>query len=294
MEQLTDKDWSRFEADGFLKLGRVVCAEELDVLRKRLDDIMSGTADLEYGVLIMQLDRVSKEEESPGPMTRGFKGPSLNYRKLEGLEIDPEFLQYMRNPLFREICRQAYGNRPVSVFRAMIMNKPPAGGTRLQWHQDRWSHLDRDPLVTVYTSLDPATEQHGCLCILPGSHKWGLINPDAVSGWLTPEQIQERVKEEGTVHLELAAGEAVLLHNWLLHSSGLNRSGRSRRAFSFCVMDAQTQDLGSSGPASQAVLFGAGELSSEGMLAARQAGPSASEIYLPADLELNAEESKPA
>jgi ectoine hydroxylase-related dioxygenase (phytanoyl-CoA dioxygenase family) len=40
--------------------------------------------------------------------------------------------------------------------------------------------------------------------------------------------------------LELAAGEVVLFHNWLLHSSDINRSGIPRRAFSVCYMDAET------------------------------------------------------
>jgi ectoine hydroxylase-related dioxygenase (phytanoyl-CoA dioxygenase family) len=41
-------------------------------------------------------------------------------------------------------------------------------------------------------------------------------------------------------HLELKPGEAVLLHNYLLHASDVNRTDISRRAFSVCYMDART------------------------------------------------------
>ena len=43
------------------------------------------------------------------------------------------------------------------------------------------------------------------------------------------------------VHLELDAGEAVLLHNWTLHRSGTNATAIARRAFSVCYMDAATR-----------------------------------------------------
>ena len=45
------------------------------------------------------------------------------------------------------------------------------------------------------------------------------------------------------VHLELEPGEAVLLHNWLLHASDVNKTDQSRRAFSVCYMDARTRNL---------------------------------------------------
>src|SRR5207237_5228782 len=96
----------------------------------------------------------------------------------------------MQRPLFRDICEQVYGDEtPVAAFRAMFMNKPAHQGTLLPWHQDRWSYLDRDPLITVWTALDPATIANGCVEVIPGSHKFGLINPEHTSGYLTEEQI---------------------------------------------------------------------------------------------------------
>ena len=40
---------------------------------------------------------------------------------------------------------------------------PTSGGSQLGWHQDRWSTLDRDPKITVYLAIDPATEENGCM-----------------------------------------------------------------------------------------------------------------------------------
>jgi ectoine hydroxylase-related dioxygenase (phytanoyl-CoA dioxygenase family) len=122
----------------------------------------------------------------------------------------------------------------------MFMNKPAHQGTLLPWHQDRWSYLDRDPLITVWTALDPATIANGCVEIIPGSHRFGLINPEHASGYLNEEQITRFTSDAKTIYLELKAGEAVLLHNWLLHRSDTNSTDIARRAFSVCYMDART------------------------------------------------------
>ena len=124
----------------------------------------------------------------------------------------------------------------------MFMNKPANRGTWLPWHQDRWTFIDPDPLLTIWTALDPATKENGCVQIVPGSHRNGLINPEHLSGFLTKEQALEHCPPEKIVHLELKAGEVVLLHNHLLHASDINRSAQSRRAFSVCYMDASTRD----------------------------------------------------
>jgi len=170
------------------------------------------------------------------------QGATLAYRKIQDLEIDELFLAYMRRPVFREVCARAYGSQtPIAAFRAMFMNKPSRKGTFLPWHQDRWNYLDRDPLVTTWMALDPATVANGCVQVIPGSHKFGLINTAHPSGFLAAEQVPRYCRPESIVYLEVEPGEVVLLHNWLLHASDVNRTDASRRAFSVCYMDGHTR-----------------------------------------------------
>ena len=122
----------------------------------------------------------------------------------------------------------------------MFMNKPAKQGTKLPWHQDAWTNLDRQPLITLWTALDPATKANGCVEVIPGSHKGGLVNPEHSSGFLTEEQAAELCTPDKTVFLELKPGEVALLHNWLIHSSDINQTEISRRAFSVCYMDGNT------------------------------------------------------
>jgi phytanoyl-CoA hydroxylase len=238
---LSDAQWTLFQDQGFLILGKLLSADELRALQQRIDEIMLGNAHVPYDKMLMQLDSKTGNYDDVGEQTKGFKGATLNYRKIQDLEFDPLFLRYTQKPIFRDICTRLLGpEADVSVFRAMFMNKPAGRGTWLPWHQDRWNFLNRDPEITVWTALDPATVENGCLQIVPGSHHWGILNPEHHSAHLTDVQAAQHVPPDKIVWLKLQAGEVALLHNWLLHASDVNRSKQTRRAFSVCYMDAGT------------------------------------------------------
>ena len=241
MQFITNEQWTSFERDGYLRLGPLLNDDMLAALQQRIDEIMLGTAAIDYDRVMMQLDPSTSEYKDISAQTKGHKASTRHYRKIQDLELDPLFLDYMRHPVARELCARTYGpDTPIASYRAMFMNKPAGSGTFLPWHQDRWTHLDRDPLLTLWTALDPATAANGCVQVLPSSHRMGLINPEHPSGFLTDEQSAAVVEEVSPMHLELDAGEAVLLHNWLLHSSDTNHTKIARRAFSVCYMDANT------------------------------------------------------
>lgn len=261
---LSDNQWLQFERHGFLKLGKLLDEHELAELQERVDQIMLGRAVVPYDRMLMQLDSATGKYSDAGEQTRGFKGATLEYRKIQDLEYDSVFLKYLQRPIFRDICARLLGaEASVSVFRAMFMNKPAGRGTWLPWHQDRWNYLDRDPPITVWTALDPATVENGCVQVIPGSHRLGIINPAHHSAFLTDEQTAQHVSPDKIVFLELQPGEVVLLYNWLLHASDVNRSTTSRRAFSVCYMDAGTRKGdGESFP----VVFGPGSLQPEELI----------------------------
>ncbi len=269
---ITPAQWESYEKQGFLKLGKLLSDAELAGLRGRIDEIMLGTAPADYERLLMQLDSDTGVYEDSPEQTRGHKGATLGYRKIQDLEHDPLFLAYMQRPIFREICAHEYGEDcSIATFRAMFMNKPARKGTFLPWHQDRWSHLDRDPLVTTWTALDPSTIANGCVQVIPGSHKLGLINPSHGSGFLSKEQAADLCARMPIEHLELEAGEVVLLHNWLVHGSDVNRTDIPRRAFSVCYMDARTR---ASNGETFSVVFGDGALNHLGGTGAGAAAAS--------------------
>ena len=146
-EVLTDEQWKSYGGDGYLRLGKVMTDQELAALRQRIDDIMLGKADINYELLIMQ--REAGEGYEQGTSGRGFKGATLNYRKVGDMENDPLFLSYMQKPLFAHICRRIYNKEKIACFRALFMNKPAQTGSALGYNQDKWEGIvDRDPIIT--------------------------------------------------------------------------------------------------------------------------------------------------
>ena len=63
-EQITDEQWQHFEEHGYVHLGRAD-VEEIGGLQQRIDDIMMGTADIDYEWIMMQLDRADAAAGTP-------------------------------------------------------------------------------------------------------------------------------------------------------------------------------------------------------------------------------------
>jgi phytanoyl-CoA hydroxylase len=234
---LSEREWAQFERDGYLMLGQVISEAEREALGRRMDDIMLGR--VRYEGMPCQLDSESGLYADV-PVGGEWAGPTLNYRKIEQLEKDPLFLAYIQHPVFREITRRVYGEN-VAIYRAMFMNKPARRGTHLPYHQDGGPGfaLTRDPVVTVWTALDDAMVENGCMQVIPGSHRLGLLSERGHT--LTPEREAQYCRDEVSVYLEAPAGTATLLHNLLLHRSGVNPTGRPRRAVSVCYLDGATR-----------------------------------------------------
>jgi len=228
---------AHFREHGYARLGRVMNDDTLQALRTRADDIMLGR--VTYPGLFFQKDT----ETGSYPdlvFGRGYEGPSLNYRKIEKLEKDDLFLRWIENPLFERVSRALIGG-PIVIYRSVLMNKASQGGTVLPWHQDGglfWG-LDRDPTLQIWTTLDDAPEEAGCVEVVPGSHKEGLATP--LGGVVPEEHVRHRDAEEHRIALPAVAGEAILLHNYLLHRSLVNRTAFPRRAVSTCYMGADTR-----------------------------------------------------
>jgi ectoine hydroxylase-related dioxygenase (phytanoyl-CoA dioxygenase family) len=230
---------AHFREHGWARVGHVASDAFIAAIRARCDDIMLGR--VIDPRLFFQHDSHSGRYEDL-VFGRGWEGPSLEYRKIEKLEVDPLFRAWLANGLFERIARRLVG-LDVSIYRATLFTKGARGGTDLPWHQDGGSFwgLDRDPELQIWTALDDAPIEAGCVEVLDASHSGGLARP---FGGMIPAEIRERVRpDERKVSLPARAGEVLLIHNYLWHRSGRNLSGRTRRAFTATYMPAATRCL---------------------------------------------------
>lgn len=226
---------AHYEEHGYARLGKVVDEPTLEALRARINSIMLG--EITYPGLFFQHDSPTGRYED-APIGQGWQGPSLSYRKIEKLELDPLFRAHIEDPFFERIARARIAG-DIAIYRAIVMNKSAEGGSNLPWHQDGgtfWG-LERDPDLQAWTALDDAPADGGCLEIVPGTHRLGLATP---LGGVIPDEIV-REHEDRRVLVPVVAGEVVLIHNYVWHRSGRALKGHPRRALSVCYMSAATK-----------------------------------------------------
>jgi hypothetical protein len=230
---------ARYEAEGVASIGPIFDEAWLASLRERADDLMLGR--VVHEGLFFQHDASSGRYED---LTHGegYVGPSLAYRKLEKLEKDDRFLAHIQNALFERIARAVIPG-DVAIYRAVLFNKAAGGSSAIPWHQDagRFWGLDRDPVLQVWTALDDAPKDAGCVSYVPGTHRGGRATP---LGGVVPAALVDRddaVSRE--VHVPAVAGEVLLIHNHVWHRSGPNTSSQPRRAVTICYMSAETRCL---------------------------------------------------
>lgn len=232
-----DEAVAHYREHGWARLGKLLDDASVDALRARVDAIMLGQ--ISYPGLFFQHDSESGRYEDL-EYGKGWKGPSLKYRKVEKLELDPLFWAWISNDVFRRLTARVYPGADVTLYRAFLMNKHIGGGSDLPWHQDggQFWGLDRDPTLQVWTALDDAPLGGGCVEVGPGTHHAGLATP--LGGVVPKDKLDVAGADSRALPLPAVAGEVLLIHNHVWHRSGRSRLGHARRALSVCYMDGAT------------------------------------------------------
>lgn len=233
-----DAALAHYREHGYARLGVLASEATVRALRDRIDAIMLGQVDNEPFFFQRDTDSGRYEDLTFG---RGYEGPSLRYRKIEKLENDPLFSEYLQHAEFAPLVRAVTGPE-VSIYRALVFNKAAeTGGSLLPWHQDGglfWG-VDRDPELQLWTALDDVPLGGGCVEVVPGTHRGGLVRP---IGGVVPYAIAGP-REAEALPLPARAGEVILIHNHLWHRSRRSTSGQPRRALTVCYLPASTRCL---------------------------------------------------
>ncbi|MSO93075.1 MAG: phytanoyl-CoA dioxygenase family protein [Rhodospirillales bacterium] len=126
--------------------------------------------------------------------------------------------------------------------------KDPGAGAYAGWHQDEFTLRYEPAALTCLFAFTELTKENGCLEVIPGSHKNGLLphatktSPD---NYLSQGQhISVPVDEAKAVAVELEPGHAMIFDQRLIHGSGVNRSKKKRIACfaDFCPPHARRGD----------------------------------------------------
>ena len=225
LAEFDQQEFDRFSEQGYLRLGGLLSADELKVLRQRADDIMLGN--ITYEGMTFERDSETGRYEDRVPKSRRHEVSTLAYRRIDRMDLDPLYLDIMRRGIFRSITRRLLGKK-VASYRSMLFNKPAERGTHLPWHRD--PAYNGFEMINIWIALDEATVANGCMQLAAGSHQSGE------DGWLGNEWMPDDI-----IELEAEPGEGILLHSFVVHRSGLNKTAEPRRAFAYGYVDAAAE-----------------------------------------------------
>lgn len=126
-------------------------------------------------------------------------------------------------------------------YQAKLTAKEPRKGGAWEWHQDFGYWYEQNCLYpdmgSMMLALDDSTKENGCLQVLSGSHRMGLMKHVFTPGGqycVDPDRLVEVEKVLDRVYCELAAGDALFFHCNTLHRSDQNRSDTRRWTLLAC------------------------------------------------------------
>ena len=222
------EDLARYWENGFLLLPGLVERDTLARLEARFVELASGATAMPARLVVMRDVMIAKGAVVPAT-------PLHAVNKILSFENDEALFAYALHAELLSWVRALIGPDLVTL-STNVFNKPPGVDGRHPLHQDlRYFALrPGDGILATWTAMSPMRRGNGCLAVVPGSHKRGLL-PHATPGWEYVNDgffAAERVDVDERVHLEMEPGDTLLFHPLLLHGSGRNRSSDFRRAIS--------------------------------------------------------------
>jgi ectoine hydroxylase-related dioxygenase (phytanoyl-CoA dioxygenase family) len=220
--RLTDQQVEFYHEHGFLSGIRILSDEQVDALKEALSRLMRPDhprRDLWY-------EYHTNESSSPD---------TVLFHALGAWRIEPAFHDLLWHAAFTVPASQLLGGA-VRFWHDQLFCKPARHGGVVAWHQDYsyWTRTRPIAHLTCWIALDESTSDNGCVCYVPGSHRWDLLpitglagDMNAIRGVLTDQQWQAF---QQPVAAELKPGYCSFHHPLMIHGSRENQTTRPRRA----------------------------------------------------------------
>ncbi len=212
---LTDEQIEQYRNEGFLVVERLFDADDL----KRVDRTIRAMTDaaLKGGDFSKVLE-LEPEPIDGQRVPRRIFSPYDQHETFRDLAHDPRLLDKIESLISPNFNLQ----------HSKLNMKPAKVGSAVEWHQDMayFPHTN-DDLVTTLVYLDDATEENGCLQVLPRhhTHYFEHANKEGKFAGMITEDLSSFGKP---VPLPAPAGSAIFMHCITPHTSLPNKSSRPR------------------------------------------------------------------
>lgn len=209
---LNDEQVASYEENGFVVSEPVFDETELVALRAAADELLTNA-----GPLVPGNHRVAIEAET-------LDGKSMVRRIEPVIDLSPALAELVVDSRMTGPVARLFGE-PVFLFEDKLNYKAPHVGLDYGLHQDYkyWTEYT-NRLITVTLYLDDATPENGCLRLVPGSHRQGLVEPDSEGRLVAWDIDLDAVDAPGP------AGSLVVFSCYTAHHSYTNRTPKGRRA----------------------------------------------------------------
>jgi phytanoyl-CoA hydroxylase len=199
-----------YRANGFLVVENCIDAAGVAELREETTQVCRGQRGALNGITAAQPD------ETDDDILRRYLCIHFPHKISETMK------RYVAHPSYVDVLTRIIGPN-VKCMQSMLFMKA-SGKPGQAWHQDEYFIPTRDrSLVGGWLAMDDATVENGCLWILPGSQKPGVIYPQHQHGDArfdcAGEAIEFPWKDEDAVPVEVKAGSLVFFNGYLLHRS---------------------------------------------------------------------------
>ena len=221
-----------YARDGFVVVRGGVTPEEIDELRADATRICRG----EYGTF-RGLEAAEAGESDDDVMRRYL---CIHFPH----KISTVMHNALSHPAVVDVLTAIIGPN-VKCMQSMLFIKA-AGKPGQAWHQDEYFIPTRDrSLCGAWIAMDDATVENGCLWVIPGSHRHGIIWPqeehDDRRFDCSGEAVDFPYTDDDAVPVELETGSFVIFNGYLLHRSLPNVArGGYRRALANHYMSAES------------------------------------------------------
>lgn len=229
---LTPEQVASYHENGFIIVENALDAGEIERLNRDAVDICRGR----YGQY--QGWQGPHDDQADDQVLAGYLCIHFPHK------VSRIMSEALGHAVMRDVLSKVIGPN-VKCMQSMLFIKA-SGKPGQAWHQDEYFIPTRDRSLTGgWIALDDATTENGCLWVIPGSHKHGVI-------WPQHQQADPRFDcsgeaggfpytDDDAIAVEVPAGSIVFFNGYLLHRSLPNRTeGGYRRVLVNHYMSAES------------------------------------------------------
>lgn len=209
--RLTENERYFYREYGYLTIPGFLTVEVVANLREQVLDVLEAN-----GITRAQMDHASDTADKL----------RQNPQYLAGSLLD----ELINGANTMAIASQLIGGRAVRYLPFTAV-KAGGGGGQFHFHQDN-NYTQHDPAlgsINIWVALVDMTPENGCLQMVPGSHKEGVLEWENAGDGDSHRKV--KIDPQTFLPIRMRAGDAVAFTRLTVHGSGPNFTHKARVAY---------------------------------------------------------------